>query len=213
MKYKRNHSYRMRTLLPSLAAAALLAPFSAGAYDAGSKDARSKESSEVRTEQTLTEKARDAASDVRVHVALESRFAQSDELSALAIDTDVKDGVVHLKGEVDSAARKEMATELARSVDGVKSVRNDLKVTGGQPGMLDRMQDTAGDAALTARVKTRLLASNNTSGLAINVSTDDDVVILEGEVDSETERELAELIAANTPGVADVRNQLKIDNR
>lgn len=213
MKYNRNHSYRMRTLLPSLAAAALLVPFSAGAYDSDSKKSKSKEDKEARSEQTMTDKAKDTASDIRMHLALETKFAASDELSALAISTDVAHGVVHLKGEVETEARKEMATELARSVDGVKSVRNDLKVTGGQPSMFDRMQDTAGDAALTAKVKTRLLASSNTSGLAINVSTDDDVVILEGEVDSETERELAELIAANTPGVADVRNELNIDNR
>jgi hyperosmotically inducible periplasmic protein len=212
MKINHSNSYRMRTLLPSLAAAALLVPFSAGAYDSDSKKSKSKESAETRSEQTMTEKAKDTASDIRMHLALETKFAASDELSALAINTDVKDGVVHLKGDVDTAARKEMATELARSVDGVKSVRNDLMVTGGEPGMLERMQDTASDAALTTRVKTRLLASRNTSGLAIKVSTDDDVVMLEGEVDTETERELAELIAANTSGVADVRNELRVNN-
>jgi hyperosmotically inducible periplasmic protein len=212
MKTNRNHSSRMRNLLPSLAAAALLVPFSAGAYDSDSKKSKSKESKEARSEQTMTDKAKDTASDIRMHLALETRFAESDELSALAINTDVTHGVVHLRGEVETEDRKEMATELARSVDGVKSVRNDLTVIGGEPGMLERMQDTAGDAALTTRVKTRLLASSNTSGLAINVSTDDDVVMLEGEVDSETERELAELIAANTSGVADVRNELRINN-
>lgn len=209
MNTNHRNSYRMRTLLPSLAAAALLVPFAASAYDSDSKKSKSRDSS---SEQTMTDKASDAASDMRMHIALETKFAQSDELSALAISTDVTHGVVLLKGEVETDARKEMATELARSVDGVKSVKNDLKVTGGEPGMLERMQDTAGDAALTTRVKTRLLASSNTSGLAIDVSTDDDVVMLEGEVDTETEKELAELIAANTSGVADVRNELQINN-
>lgn len=161
----------------------------------------------------MTESAQGTAQDIRMHVALEAKLAQSDELSALAIGTDVKDGVVHLEGKVDSDARKELATELAKSVDGVKSVRNDLQVVGDEPGLLEKMQQAAGEGALTARVKTRLLASQNTSGLDIDVSTEDDVVTLEGEVGSETERELAELIAANTAGVAQVRNKLDVHDR
>ena len=209
MNTNRTHAYRIRTLLPSLAAAALLIPATAAAHPGKDSAKTTGESSKA---ETMAESARDTAKDVRTHVVLETKFAQSDELSALAINTDVEHGVVHLKGEVDTEARKEMATELAKSVDGVKSVRNDIKVTGGEPGALERMQDTAGDATLTAKVKTRLLASSNTSGLAINVSTSDDVVKLEGEVDTETERELAELIAANTSGVANVRNELKVNN-
>lgn len=211
MKTNRRNSHPMRALLPSLAAAALLVPMAAGAYDTEAKKDKTKEK-EMRSEQTMTDQARDTANDIRMHLALETKFAQSDELSALAISTDVTHGVVHLKGDVETDAKKEMATELARSVDGVKSVKNELRVTGGEPGALERMQATAGDVALSTRVKTRLLASSNTSGLAINVSTDDKVVMLEGEVDSETEKELAELIAANTSGVVDVRNQLRISN-
>lgn len=213
MNTKLDNFPRMRTALLSLAAATLMVPLAAGAY--GSKDAgeagkgKDDKSMQKQTEK-MTESMRDTASDIRMHVALESKFAQSDELSSLAIGTDVKDGVVHLDGEVETAARKEMATELAKSVDGVKSVRNDLKVTDKEPGMLDRLQDAASDTALTARVKSRLLASDNTSGLAISVSTEDLVVTLEGDVESDTERELAELIAANTSGVSDVRNELKV---
>lgn len=212
MNSHRRDSHRKRALLPTLAAAALLVPLTAGAYGSGDKEAATSKAKTEDTKPLLTEEARDTANDIRIHVALETKFAQSDQLSALAISTDVMHGVVHLDGRVDTEAKKELATQLAKSVEGVQGVRNDLKVTGGEPGMLEKMQDTAADAALTTRVKTRLLASSNTSGLAIDVSTRDDVVVLAGTVGSETERELAELIAANTSGVADVRNELRVSN-
>lgn len=184
-------------LLMSLVLAALALPYSAGAAGSGG-------------EQTLMERASDAGTDVRIHLELEAALAQSDELSALEIGTDVQDGVVHLSGAVETGARKELAAELAKSIQGVTSVQNALEVVGEEPGILERMQESVGEGALTARVKTRLLASRNTSGLKIDVSTDGDVVMLDGAVSSETERELAGLIAANTAGVAEVRNELNV---
>jgi hyperosmotically inducible periplasmic protein len=44
------------------------------------------------------------------------------------INVDSKDGVVTLKGKVDSADLKKKAGEIAKKVDGVKSVKNELRV-------------------------------------------------------------------------------------
>ena len=44
------------------------------------------------------------------------------------IDVDSKDGVVTLKGKVDSADLKKKAGDIAKKVGGVKSVKNELKV-------------------------------------------------------------------------------------
>lgn len=204
--YPKRHTTRLLTV--SVAAAALLLPMSASAYDS----ARSDDKSARQEAQQMMEKAGDTASDIRMHLALETKLAQSDELSALMIDTDVKDGVVHLEGEVKSDAEREMAAELAKTVDGVKSVENELEVKNDQPTLAEKFMDGASDAALTTKVKSRLLASQNTSGFAIDVDTDDSIVTLSGEVESDTERELAELIAANTSGVEEVRNNLRIED-
>jgi hyperosmotically inducible periplasmic protein len=210
-----NHTHDVRTrrtrLLLSLAAMALLLPLSASAGDRYGSDDKSDKSMQEQARE-MTEKAGDAASDVRMHLALEAKLAQSDGLSAIAIDTDVNDGIAQLRGDVQTDAQRQLATELAESVEGIKSVRNELVVTGDDPSVAQRLKHGVTDAALTARVKSRLLLSENTSGLAINVDTNDDVVMLEGEVESEAERELAELIAANTVGVEEVRNNLRIDN-
>ena len=44
------------------------------------------------------------------------------------IDGDSEDGVVTLKGKVDSADAKKKAEAIAKKVDGVKRVKNELKV-------------------------------------------------------------------------------------
>ncbi len=45
-----------------------------------------------------------------------------------ALDVSVKDGVVTIKGRVDSDKGKSRATKLAKKVKGVKSVDNELQV-------------------------------------------------------------------------------------
>jgi osmotically-inducible protein OsmY len=98
------------------------------------------------------------------------------------------------------------------TVDGVKSVMNDLQVNADAQTLGEQLAAGVDDAALTARVKSRLLASDNTSGLQIDVDTKGSVVTLSGKVGSDTERELAGLIAANTPGVSSVNNELDAGN-
>ena len=44
------------------------------------------------------------------------------------INVDSADGVVTLKGKVDSAETKKKAEQIAKKVDGVKRVKNELKV-------------------------------------------------------------------------------------
>jgi hyperosmotically inducible periplasmic protein len=44
------------------------------------------------------------------------------------IDVDSDNGVVTLKGRVDSADKKAKAEEIAKKVDGVRSVKNELRV-------------------------------------------------------------------------------------
>ena len=182
-------------IIAGMIAGLLLAPLPAAV--AGDKD--------------VAESARDSAADVGMHLELETRLAASDAVSAFEIETDVKDGVAYLDGTVESSAEKELAAEIAESVEGVKSVRNDLDVADEGPGAVEKMRDAASDVAVTTAVKTRLLASGNTSGLAISVDTADGVVTLGGEVDSTAEKELAAAIAANTAGVSEVRNKIAVD--
>lgn len=75
-----------------------------------------------------------------------------------------------------------------------------------------RGQETVGsyvdDAAITARVKTKLLEDKTTGGMSINVDTLNGTVALSGFAKSQAEKAQAEQLARTTKGVKEVRNNL-----
>lgn len=74
--------------------------------------------------------------------------------------------------------------------------------------------DTASDASVTFRVKSKLDANRNTRGLPISVATRNGVVTLRGEVRSAEEKDLVELLARNAgDDAAVIRNDLVVRNR
>lgn len=71
----------------------------------------------------------------------------------------------------------------------------------------------ADDAAVTAAVKTRLIASPDVRALDVNVDTYEAIVILKGAVASREQRGAAERLARSTRGVKGVRNELTVKRR
>ncbi|MEZ5565288.1 MAG: BON domain-containing protein [Gammaproteobacteria bacterium] len=69
---------------------------------------------------------------------------------------------------------------------------------------------TMDDAAITASVKTRLVADGDTKARQINVETSKGVVQLNGFVDSAGAKSEAARIAAGTDGVTRVQNNLQV---
>jgi hyperosmotically inducible periplasmic protein len=53
---------------------------------------------------------------------------KDDRVKSSRISVDTEQGVVTLRGQVGSADAKEAATEVARGVQGVKDVRNELQI-------------------------------------------------------------------------------------
>ena len=88
-------------------------------------------------------------SDPGITTAVKSKFAADDTVKAYRIDVDTKDRVVTLSGEVDNAAAKARAVEIARGVEGVRDVVDKTAIVAGvtPPGGID---DHA--AATTGRV-------------------------------------------------------------
>lgn len=64
------------------------------------------------------------------------------------------------------------------------------------------------DAALTARVKTRLMADSRVAALDIDVGGQNGIVTLKGTVKDEEEKAAAEEVARGTEGVTDVVNMI-----
>lgn len=71
-----------------------------------------------------------AVDDVTIGTKLKAALAADPELSALKINVDTMQGAVKLRGEVKSVALRRKAEDMARKIEGVKSVDNQLLVTG-----------------------------------------------------------------------------------
>jgi hyperosmotically inducible protein len=77
-----------------------------------------------RAVEAVSEKTR----DLGITAEMKARLAKDSQLSALRIDVDTNDGRVVLRGAAPTLAAREHATELARGIDGVMGVENELQV-------------------------------------------------------------------------------------
>lgn len=144
---------------------------------------------------------------------IEGAFLFNRNLSALDIDVEVKGTTAVLSGFVDSATKKSLAEQVALGVDGITAVDNKLIIDvkkaaeKGTPST-GNIGPAISDAAITAKVKSKLLANSEVSGLKVNVDTKDKVVTLKGEVENDAKRDLVYYITRNTDGVQAVNNKL-----
>lgn len=155
--------------------------------------------------------------DATITSKVKSQLASDDRTKATNINVDTKRGVVYLKGTADTADSKKAATEVARSVEGVKDVKNKLVIgpSSSNPQTATAKTENAAhkagavmsDAWITTKVKTALLADDMVKGMDINVSTKGGEVTLAGVVDSDKARNRAIEIAHKTEGVKSVNSE------
>jgi osmotically-inducible protein OsmY len=130
---------------------------------------------------------------------------------ATKTDVNVKDGIVTLSGEASSTAQKELTTEYAKDVEGVKGVNNDMTVA----KIADKPDETTGekidDASITAQVKASLLSHHSTSALRTKVETTDGVVTLTGVTKNAAEKSLVTKLVTDVNGVSSVINNMTIE--
>jgi len=156
-----------------------------------------------------TRSAGETLDDATVTAKVKTALARDPSTSAYRIEVESYRGEVQLNGFVESADMKSAATRVAKSVDGVKTVANNLEVSKG-----DR---TAGqvvdDGVITAKVKAALIEDPNVAAHDVNVQTREGVVQLAGFVDSSTQKSKASEAARRVAGVKQVDNQLEVKQR
>jgi hyperosmotically inducible periplasmic protein len=69
--------------------------------------------------------------DAWIHTKITSKLIGNSDTPARKINVDVVNGVVTLRGQVNTSAAKMEAERVAKGTDGVKQVKNALKVTAG----------------------------------------------------------------------------------
>jgi len=146
---------------------------------------------------------RAASMDSRIKSSAAKSYTFKTTLKDDAIKVDSKNGIVTLTGTVAEASDKSLAEDTVASLPGVKSVDNQLVVSGDQPA-------EHSDAWITMKVKTALLFHRNVSGTGTSVYTDNGVVTLQGVASSQAEKELTTEYAKDIDNVKSVKNDMTI---
>jgi osmotically-inducible protein OsmY len=130
-------------------------------------------------------------------------------VSAAKTEDDVKDGIVTLRGQAVSPAQKELTTEYAKDVEGVKDVKNEMTVA-----KTSKRTRTVGekidDVSITAQVKMTLLFHRSTSAVNTKVETKRGVVTLRGKAKNAAEKDLVTRLVNDVNGVKSVKNRMTI---
>lgn len=145
----------------------------------------------------------DSAATAKVKSAL----LEEKSLKSTDISVETSHGVVTLSGFVTSQAEAETAVDIAKNVEGVKSVSDKLHV---KDQKTQSVSEYAGDAATTSSIKAKLLADDIVPSRKVKVETTEGVVQLSGSVENKAQSERAESIAKAVDGVKSVKNDLSI---
>jgi hyperosmotically inducible protein len=158
--------------------------------------------SSTRTQRAPGEQVDDAA----LLTSVKSALVSNPVTEAGEINVDVNRGTVKLSGFVDTQEEKSKAGDVARGVDGVKTVQNDIAVQTKNSST----GEVIDDSVLTTKVKTALITSSETKAHQINVETKQGVVQLSGFVDTAAAKSAATDLAKSVTGVKDVKNELSV---
>ena len=126
-------------------------------------------------------------------------------------DVNVTDGVVTLSGKASSLAQKELTTEYAQDVEGVKSVKNEMTIVASPEKPAESFGEKIDDASITAQVKSSLMSHRSTSALKTKVSTTDGVVTVSGIAKNAAEKSLVTKLVMDIDGVNSVVNNMTIE--
>jgi osmotically-inducible protein OsmY len=160
-----------------------------------------------------TQRIQDAATTARI----ETLFMVNDRLSALDINTTTRNDVVTLEGTVADRDERDLADDLARSVDNVTDVVNQIEVSASDgsgtraddPETTPDLRRRVSDANLAATVRSRIRSHDRIDG-NVNVRSTEGAILLTGQVHSEEQKALAEDLASGTRGVEKVDNEIEV---
>jgi osmotically-inducible protein OsmY len=147
--------------------------------------------------------ARASDTDSRIESSSANSYAFKTYLKDDSIKTESKDGAVTLTGTVADESQKSLAENTVASLPGVKSVDNELQISGEQPA-------EHSDSWITMKVKSALLFHRNVSATGTTVYTKDGIVTLQGVASSLAQKELTTEYAKDVDNVKEVKNVMTI---
>ncbi len=149
-------------------------------------------------------------SDTWLAMKVKSTLLFHRNVNAVKTEVSVKDAVVTLRGDADSEAQKDLTTEYAKDVAGVKDVKNEMTVSAASTKKPGTVIETIDDASITAQVKLTLLYHRSTSAVSTKVTTKNGIVTLSGKAGNAAEKDLVTKLASDVHGVKSVKNRMTV---
>ena len=156
---------------------------------------------------STTQDAKTGITDSWVTAKTKIALFADERVKGRQVSVETKNGVVMLRGKVDSAEAKSAAADITKGVEHVKGVKNELQVVA--PSQRDQVD--MNDKDLTKSVEQRL--KQDAQLKKIDARVDSGVVTLTGEVPSIDISAKASEVARSVPGVRYVKNDLTYASR
>lgn len=154
-----------------------------------------------------------AIDDTVITAKVKANLMHTNGLRHSDIDVTTTNGVVTLEGSATSKEAKSLAESATKSVEGVKSVDNNLK-TPTSSKRSDESKRIVSDSWITTKVKSQILADSLSKGFDVNVETMHGVVVLTGSLASQEAINHVKNIAEEVRGVKSVdATGLSVSNR
>jgi len=144
--------------------------------------------------------------DSMISTKVREALLASDDVKSFAIKVNTENGVVVLSGFVNSQNQIDLSMKLARGIQGVKDVRNQLSIKDSSTSANDKM----GDSWVTGAVKTALLNDSVLKNFNISVVTRHGEVMLSGFVDNKEQSLHCVDVAQGVEGVNSVLNHTTV---
>ena len=174
------------------------------ATDQSSKSTDQSTTYDIKTKGNITS---DAASDSWITLKTKMALLADDKVSSTDVHVTTKQGVVTLRGKVDSDEAKQAAAADAQKIDGVQKVVNHLVVV---PKPAQKAVQRKDDQ-IVKDVENRLKTDPNLKQASIEVNADNGIVTLSGDAPSLKASLRASEMARRISGVRAVHNELTIE--
>jgi hyperosmotically inducible protein len=163
---------------------------------------------------------------------IQAQFFADDDIKSRYITVRSRDGVVTLKGFVESDDARRQVLEITRSTDGVKQVDDKQLLVGrpvnesfdvattaspspvatsGAATGVNTVPTPTDDATVVSVIRAKYFLDPAIKSRNIDVQVANGVVTLKGSIASENERQLALLLARGTSGVQRVEDYMAVD--
>jgi hyperosmotically inducible periplasmic protein len=157
----------------------------------------------------MTQEAKTGMSDSWVTSKTKIALFSDDRVKGRQVSVETKNGVVFLRGKVDTADAKAAATDVAKGIEGAKNVKNELQVVAPSA----RAAVEADDKVIYKNVEQKFKQDPQLKSAKIDARVEAGVVILTGEVKNIDTSARASEVARNVPGVRYVKNDLTYATR